>query len=174
MMFLGFFLFLGGIWQYGPAASGLLVTPGPLMVIPVAILAGRLAARVGHRPLLVAGGLLYAVANLWFVLRLGTTPDYLGTWLPGQLLSGVAVGLVLPALSGAAVARLAPGRFGVGNAANAAIRQIGGALGAAGAVLLVGEVGVGLSAFQFMYALLAAGGVLTALLSLPIDTRPRG
>ncbi len=60
-----------------------------------------------------------------------------------------------------------------GYAANSAIRQIGGALGAAGAVLLVGQAGAGLGAFQVMDALLAATGSLTALLSLPVDTKPR-
>ena len=174
MMFLGFFLFLTGPWGYSLGQAGLMVTPGPLTVIPVAVLAGRLAGRIGHRPQLVAGGLLFAVSNLWFAVRLGATPDWLGAWLPGQLMGGVAVGLVLPALSGAAVARLAPTRFGVGNAANSAIRQVGGALGAAAAVLIAGRADAGLEAFRMMYLVMAAGSVLTALLCLPVDTRPRG
>lgn len=173
MMFLGFFLFLTGPWGMGLGTAGLLVTPGPLAVVPVAVLTGRLAGRIGHRPLLVAGGLIYAASNAWFLTRLGATPD-VADWLIGLMLGGVGVGLVLPALSGAAVARLTPRHFGAGNAANAAVRQIGGALGAAGAVLLAGQAGAGLDAFQAMYALLVAGGLGTALLSLPIDTRPKG
>ncbi len=173
MMFLGFFLFLTGIWGYSFTATGFAVTPGPLAVIPVAIVAGRFAARFGHRPLLVSGGVLYALSNLWFALRLGPTPDFLGTWLPGLLLGGMSVGLVLPALSGAAVARLRPERFGVGNAANSAIRQIGASLGAAGAVALGGTIGTGMAAFTALYVLLAAGGLLTAAVSLNVDTRPR-
>jgi hypothetical protein len=81
-------------------------------------------AHLGHRPLLVGGGLLFAASNIWFALRLGVTPDWLGTWLPGQLVGGAAVGLVLPALCGAAVERLAPAHVGVGNAA---MRPVGGA-----------------------------------------------
>jgi EmrB/QacA subfamily drug resistance transporter len=174
MMFLGFFLFLGGIWHFAPAVVGLMITPGPLIVIPVAILAGKIAARIGHRPILIAGGFVYACANLWLALRIDIVPDYLAIWLPGQVMGGIGVGLVLPALSGAAVARLAPTRFGVGNAANAAIRQIGGAIGAAAAVLMVGSVDASLADFRTFYGVLAFGSVATALLCLPVDTRPRG
>ena len=171
-MFLSSFLFLMGIWGYPHGLAGWAVTPGPLMVIPVAIAAGRLAGRIGHRPLLVVGGVLYALAQAWLGLRIGNTPDYLATWLPAQLLGGAAVGLVLPALSGAAVAKLGPARFGVGGGVNGALRQMGGAAGAALAVALVGRLGASLVQFQWMYAVLAGLGLLTALLCLPVQTRP--
>ncbi|MFZ4758572.1 MAG: MFS transporter [Burkholderiaceae bacterium] len=140
---------------------------------PTAVVAGRLAARLGHRPLLVAGGAVFAASNLWFLARLGAEPAFLATWLPGMLLGGIGVGLVLPALSGAAVASLGPQQFGVGNATNSAIRQIGSAFGAAATVLMVGDPASGLPAFQTVYGALAAGGLLTGLACLPVDTRPR-
>lgn len=93
-MFLSAFLFLMGIWGYSQGLAGWAVTPGPLVVIPVAILSGRLAGRIGHRPLLLVGGVLYAVAQAWLSLSIGKAPDYLATWLPGQLLGGTAIGLV--------------------------------------------------------------------------------
>jgi MFS family permease len=141
------------------------------MVIPVAILSGRLAGRIGHRPLLVVGGVLYAVTQAWLSLSIGKAPDYLSIWLPAQLLTGTAIGLVLPALSGAAVANLGPTRFGVGGGVNNAMRQFGGAAGAALAVALVGHAGASLQQFQYLYALLGGLGLLTALLSLPVQTR---
>ena len=172
-MFLSFFLFVIGVWHYSQSLAGLAITPGPLIVIPVAIVAGRVAARVGHRWLLVAGGVIYAISNLWYALRIGVNPDYLGFWLPGQIVGGIGVGLVLPALSGAAAARLAPSRFGVGNAVNNAIRQIGSVIGAALAIAMVGRVGAALELFRDIYLLLAALGIATSLLSLPVDTRPQ-
>jgi MFS family permease len=96
MMFVSFFLFMTGVWGYSQSAAGLAVTPGPLTVIPVAVLAGRLAARMGHRPLLVSGGVLYTVSSLWYWLRISARPEYLTTWLPGQLMSGGAVELCFP------------------------------------------------------------------------------
>jgi EmrB/QacA subfamily drug resistance transporter len=172
MMFLAFFLFTTGVWHYSQSLAGLAVTPGPLMVIPVAILGGRFAKRFGHRPLLVLGGILYAIANGWYALRLTANPDYLGVWLPGQLLGGTAVGLVLPALAGAAVATLGPRQFGVGSAVNNAIRQIGSVIGAALCVALVGRSGAGLPSFVTVYALLAFLGLATAIASLGVNTKP--
>lgn len=56
MMFPACFLFLTGPWHYGLARAGLVIAPGPLAVIPMAVLEGRMAARIGHRPLLAFGG----------------------------------------------------------------------------------------------------------------------
>ena len=174
MMFFGFFFFLMQIWHYPLPLAGLAITPGPLLVVPTATMAGRIAARVGHRPLLVAGSLIYATGGLWFYLRAGLEPDYLGTWLPGLMFTGSAVGMVLPSLSGAAVARLAPARFGIGSAVNQAVRQIGTVLGVAATVALVGHVSPQLVDFQHLYATHITLALLTALLCLRVDTRPAG
>lgn len=173
-MFLSSFLFQMGVWGYSLELAGLALTPGPLMVIPVAIAGGRLAGRIGHRPLLVAGGLLYAASQTVLAGRISAVPSYLAVWLPSQLATGIAIGLVLPSLSASAVARLAPQRFGVGGGVNNALRQIGGALGAAIAVALVGQTGATLSNFRALYLLLAGAGVIVALLSLQIGNAPRG
>jgi EmrB/QacA subfamily drug resistance transporter len=172
MMFFGFFFFTMQIWHYTLPLAGLAVTPGPLLVVPVAALSGRLAARVGHRPLLVAGSLIYAAGGLWFYLRTGPEPDYLGTWLPGLMFTGTAVGMVLPSLSGAAVAKLPPARFGIGSALNQAVRQIGGVLGVAATVALVGHADPRLADFQRLYATHITLALITALMCLRVDTRP--
>ena len=174
MMFLTFFLFVTGVWHYSQSLAGFAVTPGPLMVIPTAILAGRFAAKRGHRPLLIAGGVLYGVANAWYALRLDGQPAYFSLWLPGQVIGGIAVGLLLPSLAGAAVATLGPRLFGVGSAVNNAIRQIGSVIGAAVCVAMVGAAAADLGAFKTVYWLLAGLGLATALISVGVDTRPRG
>jgi EmrB/QacA subfamily drug resistance transporter len=171
MMFLSFFLFLTGVWGYRLSEAGLAVTPGPLTVIPMAFVAGRIAPRVGHRPLLVAGALLFSSSQIWFFGRLQATPDFLGVWLPGLVVGGSGVGLALPSLTGAAVSDLGSATFGVGTAVNSALRQIGSALGAATTVLIVGNASSGLSAFRTAYVMMAVAGLLTAALCLRIDTR---
>ena len=173
MMFLGFFFFMTGVWHYTLPQAGLAVTPGPLLVMPVAIVTGRLAARFGHRPFLVGGSLLYACSSLWFFAVPGTQPDYLHDWLPGLLMSGVSVGLVLPSLAGAAVSRLPPEHYAVGAAVNQATRQIGGVLGVAITVGLLGHAGLARADFDALYGLHAALALATALLSVPVSTRPR-
>jgi len=173
-MFFGSFFFLTRVWGYSLPAAGLAVTPGPLMVIPVAVFAGRFAARMGHRPLLATGGTLFALGGAWFYLTLGPIPNFLRDWLPGLLMGGAAVGLIIPSLTGAAVFGLSAERFGVGSAVNLSIRQMGAVFGVALVVVLVGNAfGSGaLSAFKAYFTVLIIGGLATALLSLPIDTRP--
>lgn len=173
MMFLGFFFFMTGIWHYTLPQAGLAVTPGPLLVMPMAILTGRLAGRLGHRPFLVGGALLYACSGLWMLLVPGTEPDYLHHWLPGLLMSGIGVGLVLPSLSGAAVSRLPAEHYAVGAAFNQATRQIGGVLGVAITVGLLGHASLTRTDFNALYGLHIGLAVLTALLCLPVSTRPR-
>lgn len=172
MMFFGYFFFLMQVWNYSLPRAGLAVAPGPLLVVPVAMLAGRWAALVGHRPLLIAGCLLYVAGGVWLHQRTGTEPDYLGTWLPGLVMTGIAVGMVLPSLSGAAVARLAPARFGTGSAVNQAVRQMGGVIGVAVTVALVGREQPRLDDFHALYLTHVVLALATAFLCLRVDTRP--
>lgn len=173
MMFLGFFFYMTGVWHYTLPQAGLAVTPGPLLVMPTAIITGRLASRLGHRPFLVGGSLLYALSSLWFFLVPGNEPNYLLHWLPGLLMSGIAVGLVLPSLSAAAVNRLPVAHYAVGSAVNQATRQIGAVLGVAFTVALVGHATLQHSDFNAFYLLHGLLALLTGLLCWPVDTKPR-
>jgi MFS family permease len=174
MMFFAVFFYLTEIWHYSLPRAGLAITPGPLLVIPTAIVTGRLAARHGHRPFLVGGALLHAAGGLWYLLVPGLEPAYLSEWLPALVLSGLGVGLVLPSLSAAAVHRLPPAHYAVGSAVNQATRQIGAVLGVAVTVLLIGHAGLQRGDFDALYATQIALALLTALCCLPVDTRPAG
>ena len=78
MMFFAFF-YMSAIWKYPLPLAGLAMMPGPLMMVPVAALSGRVASRHGHRPLLV-GCLIYAISALWFLVVPGVEPAYLTQW----------------------------------------------------------------------------------------------
>jgi EmrB/QacA subfamily drug resistance transporter len=173
MMFLTFFFFMMNVWHYSLPQAGLAVTPGPLLVMPTAIITGRLATRLGHRRFLVGGSLLYACSSLWFLLVPGTEAHYLSHWLPGLMMSGIAVGLVLPSLSAAAVSRLPVAHYAVGSAVNQATRQIGSVLGVALTVALLGHAALQRVDFNALYLLHGALALLTGLLCLPVDTKPR-
>ncbi|HEY7628771.1 MAG TPA: DHA2 family efflux MFS transporter permease subunit [Ilumatobacteraceae bacterium] len=137
-MLLGNILFLTGVWHYSIMRAGLAVTPGPLVVAIVAGPAGKLAARIGFRPVLAVGAACFASGLGWFVAEVGATPEYVAHWLPGTLIVGLGIGLTFPVLSAAAVSSLPAHRYAVGSAVNQTARQIGGAIGIAVLVMLLG------------------------------------
>jgi NTE family protein len=131
-------LFLTGVWRYTVLQAGLALTPGPFVAAAVAGPTSRLVQRIGHRPVLVAGGLIWGGAVVWFIERVGTTPQFVTEWLPGIVLLGIGAGTLFPNLSGAAVAS-APGEsFATATGLNSVSRQVGAALGVALVVAIIG------------------------------------
>lgn len=172
MMFFAFFSFMTGIWHYSLPLAGIAVTPGPLLVVPTAIISGRVAAKLGHRPGLVLGSLIYACSGLWLALMPGTEPAYLTQWLPGLVMSGIGVGMVLPSLSGAAAAGLPKEHYAVGTAVNQAVRQVGSVFGVAATILLIGHAQLARADFIPLYGAHVALALLTGALCLAVNTRP--
>jgi MFS family permease len=174
-MFFNFVFFLTQRWGYTLFQAGLAITPGPLAVIPVAIVAGRIADRRGDRAVLVAGGVVFALGGALLYSAIESPPDFLRIWLPRALVTGTGVGLVLPSLSGAAVHGLPPGRLALGSAINQAVRQLGSVIGVGLVIALLGRADPSgeIAAFRSIAAILVAGGVLTSLVCLGVKTAPR-
>jgi EmrB/QacA subfamily drug resistance transporter len=160
-MFLGFVLFLTQAWHYDIVRAGLAISPGPMTVVPVAILAGRLAPRVGHRSLAILGGLFTAAGGAMRVFSADAAPDFLVHWLPAAIVTGIGVGLVMPTLNAAAVGTLPKERFAVGSAIHQALRQLGSVLGVALAILLSTTE----HPFESLFGAAAISGVLTAVIA---------
>jgi len=174
-MFLGLVLFLTLVWRYSILKAGLTIWPGPLTAALVAGPAGRMVDRVGHRKILVPGALFFAAGSAWLLVRADVQPDLWGVWIPAAIMTGIGVGLTMPSLSSAAVHSLEPNRFAVGSAVNQTVRQIASVLGVALVIALIGspkpaEV---LDAFDRVYLLMVVAALVTAVLSLTIDTAPR-
>ncbi len=172
MMFLSFYLFFTGVWQYPQSLAGLAAAPGPIFATGVAIVVSTKQGPWGQRRLITIGGVLFAISNLWLALRVSPIPEYFRTWLPGQILGGMAIGFMLPSVTGAAVAKLRAANLGVGSAVNTAIRQLGNALGVALAIALAGHALTTVQDFQSVYFCLAASGFLMAVLAQPLSPHP--
>ena len=179
-MLLGNILFLTSVWHYTILDAGLAVTPGPLVVALVSGPAGRLAGRYGFRNVLLVGFSVFALGLSWYALRVGLQPHYLSQWLPATLITGLGIGLTFPVLSAAAVSSLRPERFAVGSAVNQTARQVGGSLGVALLVVILGSAKsreVALTNFHHLWIYAASMAILSGLTTLMLGssrTAPKG
>lgn len=167
-MLLGNILFLTSVWHYSILDAGLAVTPGPLVVAFVSGPAGRLAKHFGFRAVLVAGFAVFTAGLLWYTTQVHLLPDYPRVWLPATLITGLGIGLTFPVLSAAAVSSLQQERFAVGSAVNQTARQIGGALGVALLVVILGtpkSKGEAVSNFHHLWLYAASMALLSGLVS---------
>jgi EmrB/QacA subfamily drug resistance transporter len=161
-------------WGWSALKTGIAFAPGPLMVPLFAIGAGRVSHRVGAATLVTVGCLVYAAGALTWAISIGLDAHYVTTMLPGALLTGVGVGLVLPTLTATAATSLPPHRFATGSAVINMARQIGYTLGVGVLVAVLGTPRTAedrLNAFRHGWIVVAAIAVLAALSSLLLVRR---
>ena len=172
-MVLGGVLLLTGVWHESVLRAGFMIAPGPLLAGLTAFPAGLLGARLGHRIVGTAGALCFAAGGTWWVTHVGATPDWASAYLPGSLLGGFGVGLMLPSLGGAATAPLPPQRFATGSALYAMTRQIGVALGVACLVAILGTAtgASAVTAFHHAWIFMIACGLLAGAVLQGIGAR---
>ncbi|MBB4153315.1 MFS family permease [Sphingomonas jinjuensis] len=138
-----------------------------LVMVPVAILVGRFADRIGHKPILIAGFAVLALRGALYTLS--NDP----WWLLGvQLLDGVGAGIfgaLLPVVV-AAVTR-GSGRFNVAQGAVATVQGLGAALSTtiAGALIVWGGY-----ATAFLALAAIAGAALVLFWFAMPETAERG
>ncbi|OBJ10785.1 hypothetical protein A5623_26485 [Mycobacterium colombiense] len=163
-------LFLNYVWGYNLLRAGLAVAPAAFVAAVVAAVLGRVADRHGYRLIIIAGALIWTGSLLWYIERVGSKPDFLGQWLPGQMLQGVGVGATLPMLGSAALTGLAAGgSYATASAVVSSTRQLGAVIGIALLVIVVGTPAHGATEETLRrgwvlaavcFALVAIGGVL--------------
>jgi EmrB/QacA subfamily drug resistance transporter len=176
VLLLGNVLFLTGVWHYSVTRAGFAFFPGPLAAAIVAGVSGRLGGRYGSARIGAPGGILFALASLWFLARLGDQPHYLSEYLPGQLLGGIGVGLILPAFTTLAAATLPPARLATGIGVQTTFRQIGAALGLASFVAIAGSTTLASKSDydgSWLFMAIASAGAAIALIPLFRHQPPR-
>jgi MFS family permease len=152
-----------------------MIAPGPMSATLFACPAGLLGSRFSHRSVGTVGSLLFAASSIWWVTRVGVTPDYVGAYLPGSIAGGIGIGLMLPSLGGAATAPLPPERSATGTALFSMCRQIGLALGVSCLVAVLGSA-TGLAAvhaFHHAWIFMAACSLTAGLILQGIPRKVR-
>jgi MFS family permease len=164
-MLLGNVLWLTGGWEMSPLAAGLALMPGPALAAASALPGGRLGVRFGAGAVAAAGAALFAAGVLSWLLLLGAERD-LVAFLPGQLLTGLGVGLTITNLSSAVSATLSPASFATGTATFSAARQLGATLGVALLLAVASGAGSALDGAQRGWVLVVVVAILAAVVAL--------
>ena len=139
VMLIGNVLFLTGVWHYSVLRAGLALAPGPVAAAAIAPFAGRLAARVGPGAVGALGGILFATSSFIWIEYIGVGRSYATIMLPMMITGGIGVGFALPSFTIAATRTLPPQLLATGIGAQSMFRQIGGALGVAAFVAILGR-----------------------------------
>jgi MFS family permease len=117
------------ILGYSAVEAGVRFLPSTLMIVIVAPLSGRLADRVGPRPLMV-GGLSLTALSLFLQTRIDLDTGY-GLLLPAFVLMGIGMALVISPMSTAAMNSVSAEKAGVGSGILSMSRMVGGTFGVA-------------------------------------------
>jgi EmrB/QacA subfamily drug resistance transporter len=141
-MFSQFFfmtLYMQNILHYSPLQTGVRFLPSTLVIIVMGPLAGRLTDRIGSRPLITLGLALVAGAlGLQSTLNIHT--GY-GLLLPGFILMGLGMGLVMSPMSTAAMNAVDRTKAGAASGVLSMSRMVGGSVGLAIMGALVATIG---------------------------------
>jgi hypothetical protein len=134
----------------------------PFFIAPKA---GKLADRIGERPLVVSGLLLQAAGFAWIAIIAAPRLPYPALLAP-MMVSGAGIGLALPAVTKAVVGSVPHGDIGKASGSFSMMRQLGGAFGIAilAAVFTAAGGYTSATAFSagFAPALAAAAGLALA------------
>jgi EmrB/QacA subfamily drug resistance transporter len=138
-MFFFLALYMQNIRGYTPLAAGIRFLPSTALVIVMGPLAGRLADRVGPRPLMTLGLLVVSGALFW-LSHLSVSSGYLSL-LPGFMLMGMGIGLTMSPMSTAAMNSVEQNKAGVASGILSQNRMVGGTFGVAVTGALVSSLG---------------------------------
>ena len=123
-------LFIQNVLGYSAIRTGIAYLPFAIGVVAASALASPLVARVGPRPLIVAGAAMVAGGMFWFS-RLTEHAGYASHLLGPQLVSSFGLGLVFVPLSLVSLHNVAEQDSGVASSLLNTAQQVGGAIGLA-------------------------------------------
>ena len=136
-------LFLNDVWGYSNLQIGLAMTPGPLVMVVLAPIAGRMVDRRGYRGLLIFGGTMATLGTAWMAWRLRPGGQYVTAFLPGTFSIGVGMAFMLGPANAAALRDIPASQLGAANAAFNTVRSATSAFGVALMTAIIGDAVVG-------------------------------
>jgi EmrB/QacA subfamily drug resistance transporter len=128
-MFFFLALYMQDILRYTPLQAGVRFLPSTVVIMITAPIAGRLADRVGSRPLMTIGLVLVSFSLFW--LTGITTHSTYGFLSVSFVVMGLGMGLVMSPMSTAAMNSVDRTKAGVASGVLSMTRMVGGTFGVA-------------------------------------------
>ncbi|MDE3064140.1 MAG: MFS transporter [Acidobacteriota bacterium] len=123
--------YLQNTLDYSPLRTGVYFLPLVVALgVSTTMASARLLAMVGPRPL-VPVGMVLAMLGMILFTRLTPQPDYLGSVLPGLVVTGLGLGLILAPATASATAGIARSDAGAVAALVNTTQQVGASVGTA-------------------------------------------
>jgi len=169
---LGLILFLTEIWGYSLVKAGLLLTIMPGTMSFLSVYAGKLSDRYGERIVMIPGVFIYSILYIIFWLFAGESENLL-VLIPALVASGIGMAGVWPTLTSLGAVGVEENLLGSATAMIHTFQRIGGALGIAFVLAVIGE-NTGIESFEFHKSailVIAAGGVGTLICSIFLDRK---
>ncbi|RII42112.1 MFS transporter [Galactobacter valiniphilus] len=164
--------FVIGVYLQDPRGPGLSATAAGLVSLPMTILMIVLSSRMGalagkHGPRLFMGvGPLLLGAGCLLLLAVGAPFNYWTQVLPGVIVMGLGLSIMVAPLTAAILGSIGPERAGIASAVNNAVSRVAGLVAVALVSTIVGgtlDLGGFHTALIVCAALFAAGGVVSLL-----------
>ncbi|MBL8058730.1 MAG: DHA2 family efflux MFS transporter permease subunit [Anaerolineales bacterium] len=110
--------------RFSAFQAGLAQIPSVVLLMLLSTPVGRLTDRIGAVPLMAAGILISVVGYVMFA-GLGLADNYWTSFLPGQIVFGVGLGLMVVPLTAVAIGALESRLSGLASGVNTAITRVG-------------------------------------------------
>jgi EmrB/QacA subfamily drug resistance transporter len=148
-----------------PLQAGLGLVPWTSTLIVLGPLAGRLADRIGNRPLIVTGLLTTAIGIAWVALIARPGMPY-GELVAPFLVASIGGSMALAPTANAVLGAVPPADLGKASGVNAMLRELGGVLGLAVFVAVFTGTGSYASPAAFVDGFGPAMGTCAAVVAL--------
>lgn len=166
---------------WGAVAAGVATLPTTLLMMLFSARSGVVATRIGPRLQMGVGPLVVAVGIL-LLLRVGVEADYVRDVLPGVVVFGLGLTIMVAPLTATALATAPDEHAGLASGVNNAVARTGGLIGVAAVPTLTGLTGqvyedpaafdAGFSTAMVISAVVVGAGGLLAAVAVRRDMLP--
>ncbi|MEY4371626.1 MAG: hypothetical protein RL219_395 [Actinomycetota bacterium] len=132
-------LVLTGAWQWSSLEAGYAMAVSMAISALVVFPCARWAERHGYNVMIQVGAALVIVSCIWWIITMSTSPNIGWALAPGLVVMGVGSSITGNFVSSSALSHVPAAYMGQGNALHQMCRRIGGGIGVALTIALIGE-----------------------------------